>query len=655
MHILRPILTAMLALVAARSPAQDAQIAAPDAVKPEGTATEFVGPPAPLPDAALPATATPAVEPEPAAAQPAAAPAAPPVGAASTVEKSEALSTQTPKPASVPTGEAESPPIGILARDVFERGVEARVWQSVIAASVVGSDVTIARFGHLQNADDPAPDDATRFQLGGVTAAYTGILLADLAATGKVRLSDPVSAFLPAGAGCADARVCAITLAELASGRSGLPALPANLFPRDPHDALRDYDEAELLAFLATYRPAQWPAGSGDSLLADGLLGWALGRAHGGGYATALRERVLVPLGLASTEGDDTSLAPGHAGGVAVGPLHYGALAGAGGLRSNARDQLALLKAMLRPDSTPLRNALLLARQPHDDDAARGLGWRLSFVDTGGQSWPIVWQRGESGGHASFIGFRADRQQGLVLLAGSAADVSRFGLAMLAGQGVPAAPFAGPATATAALADYTGMYAFEPGREVVIRSRDGALSAQVAGQLAVRLIAGGEDAFATADASIQIMFERGEKRRVDALRWTERGINVPARRLSDRAPQVERTAYPVDATQLAAQCGEYADAGLVARLSCTNGNVYFQLTGSAARPMIAYAPDRFATADGEIELRVARDASGSPSALVLNLLGRELALPRVVATVPNGAEPAGKPVERDAKSHKSDR
>lgn len=653
MRILCQTLIAALALVAARSPAQSA---APDAdAKSVVAAAEFIGPPAPLPDTAA-NTVPNVVEPVPASTQPAAAPAATPAAEATAVEKSGEVSTDSAKPPAAQAADADPPPIGALARSVFERGIDARVWQSVIAASVVGSDVVIARFGHLQNAGDPAPDEATRFQLGGVTAAYTGILLADLAASGKVRLADPIAAFLPPGAHCADARVCAITLAELASGRSGLPALPANLFPRDPRDALRDYGEAELLAFLAAYHPAQWPAGSGDSLLADGLLGWALGRAHGGGYAAALRERVLVPLGLVSTDIDDTPLAPGYAGGVAVGPLHYGALAGAGGLRSSARDQIALLKAMLRPDTTPLRNALLLARQPRDDDTTRGLGWRLSFVDAGGQSWPIVWQRGESGGHASFVGFRADRQQGLVLLAGSAADVSRFGLAMLAGQGIPAAPFAGPAAAATTIADYTGLYAFEPGREVVIRARDGALSAQIAGQLAVRLIAGSEDDFATADAAIQVRFERGEGRRVEALRWTERGINVPAQRLSERAPHVERTAHPVDAAQLAAQCGDYAaDAGLVARLSCTNGNVYFQLTGSAARAMIAYAPDRFATADGEIELRVARDANGRPNALVLNLLGRELELPRVEAPPANDAGPGDKPVEHDAKPHKSGR
>ena len=646
MRLIFQTLIAALAIASAHSTAQDAPIAAPPTEANANAPGAFVGPPA-APSAEM--TATPVEAAAPASTADATAKPAEPAAPVENPPQASTPPAQSPSPV---LDVASQPPISELARRVFERGVEARVWQSVVAVSIVGTDVTVARFGHLKNADDPAPDESTRFQLGGVSAAYTGILLADLAAAGKLRLADPISAFLPPGADCADARICAITLAELASGRSGLPALPSNLFPRDSRDPLRDYGDAELLAFLSTYRPTQWPAGSGDSLLADGLLGWAVGRAHGGGYAAALRERVSQPLGLASTETDDTALAPGYAGGSAVDPLHYGALAGAGGLRSTAHDQLALLKAMLRPNETPLRNALLLARQPQGDDAARGLGWRLAFVDAGGQNWPIVWQRGESGGHASFVGFRTDRQQGLVLLAGSAADVSRLGLAMLAGEGIPAAPVAGPAADAGELADYTGLYEIEPGREIVIRARDGVLSAQVAGQLAVRLSPGGDDEFATPDGTIQIRFERGEQRRVGALRWAERGINVPARRLSDRAPVVERAAFPVDAAQLAEQCGDYADgASLVARLSCTNGKVYFQLTGSAARTMIAYAPDRFASADGEIELHIRRDASGRPVALVLNLLGRELELPRFHADSPSN----DKQDARDKATHKAGR
>ena len=622
------ILAAGLAVAAAQANAREDASDRPPApvpIAPAVSPAAVLSPDAPIvaiPGVEQAPAAVPPVRPEP---TPIESPAAPPPG--------DAAST-----ADAPAAEPKKPPIKPLplltdfVRDVLARKVEGHVWSALMVASIDSGDIATAAFGHLEGAESAAPDAATRFQLGGVTAAYTGLLLADLAASGKVRLSDPISAFLPPGATCADARICAITLAQLASDRSGLPPLPANLLPRDSRDPFREYGEAELLAFLAGYRPVQWPTPASDSLLADGLLGWALGRAHGGGYAAALRERVLVPLGLAATEFEDADLAPGYSGGNPARVTHFGVLAGAAGLRSTAGDQATLLKAMLQPGETPLRSALLLARQAQDEDGDRGLGWRLAYAQVGGQSWPIVWQRGETGGHASFVGFRTDRQQAVVLLGNNAMDLSALGLSMLRGEGISGAPTATLAVNPDNLDEYAGLYAFGPGREVVVRARNGILTVQQPGQLAVRVNASGEDAFATADGALQLFFARGERRRIEALRWAQGGYNVPAERLSDKAPQLDRVAHPFAADALAAVCGDYiVDANVTARLACVNGNIYFQMTGANERAVFPYAADRLATVDGEIELRVERDAAGKPVALVLGLLGKELTLPRADA------------------------
>lgn len=280
MQSLSFILAAGLALAAASTRAQDAgtpSVTAPEQARAEAQ-PEVV--PAAAPSIGVQAVATP----QGGADVPPAPPASAPPSAAdspATDPSTQSTPSTTGTAAEPPTVDTTPPPttapaaplITELARNVLERGTDARAWQSVVAMSVVGSDVADARFGHLEGTEGPAPDTATRFQLGGVTAAYTGLLLADLAVSGKVRLADPISTFLPAGATCADERVCAVTLAELAGGQSGLPALPPNLFPRDSRDVLRDYGEADLLQFLATYKPGRWPAASGDSLLADGLLG----------------------------------------------------------------------------------------------------------------------------------------------------------------------------------------------------------------------------------------------------------------------------------------------------------------------------------------------------------------------------------------------
>ncbi|WP_257389154.1 serine hydrolase domain-containing protein, partial [Tahibacter caeni] len=168
-------------------------------------------------------------------------------------------------------------------------------WPQVAAVHLVQSG------GSTTTYPATAADAADRrLLLGDAGAALTGLLLADLASAGRVRLIDPISRYLPDGFVCADARVCALTLQQLAAQDSGLPPLPANLFPADADDPWRDYRETDLLDFLANYRLPDKVVAR-ESPLGNVLLAWLLGRAHGDGFAAALAERVTVPLQLTAS------------------------------------------------------------------------------------------------------------------------------------------------------------------------------------------------------------------------------------------------------------------------------------------------------------------------------------------------------------------
>src|SRR5579862_4159035 len=86
---------------------------------------------------------------------------------------------------------------------------------SVAFAVVAGTDVRSGGFGGV-GADSV-------FQIGSVTKAFTGLLLADSAARGEVNLSDPGTDYLPA------ASPGQVTLVELATHTSGLPRLPPGM------------------------------------------------------------------------------------------------------------------------------------------------------------------------------------------------------------------------------------------------------------------------------------------------------------------------------------------------------------------------------------------------------------------------------------------
>ena len=118
-----------------------------------------------------------------------------------------------------------------------------------------------------------------------------------------------------------------------------------------------------------------------------GLLGLALTNVYDKAiYHEMIEEVVLRPLGLVTTTSGGETQAAGHAFRRRPAPnWHLDGLAGAGALRSTARDLLSYLRAQLEPDRTPLSEAIRLTHvllKP----AARmtvGLGWMCSSSRAG--------------------------------------------------------------------------------------------------------------------------------------------------------------------------------------------------------------------------------------------------------------------------------
>lgn len=521
------------------------------------------------------------------------------------------------------------------AVDYLQRGTGQGSWPLVVAAQVVGTASATTGFAGTTAAPEHA--NRRRFPAGDALAAYTGLVLADLASRGRVRLDDPIQRHLPAGFQCADRHVCALTLQQLASQASGLPPLPANLFAADPARPWQGYGEADLLDFLANYRlPAE--RATRESTLSTVLLAWLLGRATGEDFASLLHERVSVPLGLTDT-GMGWSGAGGQASAAAL-PV---------ALHTSAEDQLRLLRAQLRPGDTPLRAALLLSRQPQGA-AGWGLGWRIQMLEQDGQDWPLVWQQGQAAGHAMFLGFRTDRQQAVALLANAETSLVPLGLSLLQGNLPPPLP-PPPYTDAGNPADFVGLYEFSPGRQLLIRATAEGLSAQASGRLDARLQALAPDLYALAGSSARLSFQRDALGRVDRLRWAENGLIVPVQRLSTRAPQLLRTAQALPAERLAEYCGDYrVDDDVLARFGC-GARPTLQFSGAQARELSAFADDRFASSDGEFELHAQRSADGRVDGLRLFLLGHDMLLPRVQWTPLPAEVLASLRQERNAREH----
>jgi D-alanyl-D-alanine carboxypeptidase len=143
------------------------------------------------------------------------------------------------------------------------------------------------------------PGSDTHFRIASNTKTMTAAVLLQLAQEGKLRLSDPVSKYVP-GAPNGDN----ITIAELLEMRSGLynytnaPELATSI-DRDP---TKVWTPQELLA-MAFAHPPNFPPGTdfeyNNTYYA--LLGLIAEKVDGRPLATAMQKRLFEPLGLQNT------------------------------------------------------------------------------------------------------------------------------------------------------------------------------------------------------------------------------------------------------------------------------------------------------------------------------------------------------------------
>lgn len=266
-------------------------------------------------------------------------------------------------------------------------------------------------------------DERSLLEIGSVTKTFTGLLLAEMAGRGEVRLDDPIGAYLPSGVRTPKRAGREITLEDLATHTARLPRSGGTLMRqslRNRTQPFADYSYADL--YEAVTHTGIRP-GIGKKVrysnLGFGLLGHILGMAGGKPYEELVTERVCRPLGLKDTStatvGD--RLTSGHSRkGRRVPPFEIDTLAGAGVLRSSARDMVRYLQAHLRPETTPLAEPLELVQRSRRDirkgRLAIGLAWMV-LVKDGGRT---LWHNGGTMGFGAFAGFQRGTSVGLVVL-----------------------------------------------------------------------------------------------------------------------------------------------------------------------------------------------------------------------------------------------
>jgi len=263
-----------------------------------------------------------------------------------------------------------------------------------------GQPVVDRGFG-LANLEDRVPAaPETNYRLASISKQFTAGSILLLAEDGKLRLDDPVKRWLPSLPAAADA----ITIRQLLSHTSGLIDYE-DVMPAELKGQLHDID---VLRILEGQDRTYFVPGSSYRYSNSGyaLLALIVGKASGQDFASFLRQRIFLPLGMADTlaleEGVSTVVNRAYGYSETDGRWERtdqsptSAVLGDGGIYSSIRD-LARWDAALYDERLLKKASLDLAFShatptPEPDVPYYGFGWRING--------DAVWHSGES------IGFR---------------------------------------------------------------------------------------------------------------------------------------------------------------------------------------------------------------------------------------------------------
>lgn len=407
----------------------------------------------------------------------------------------------------------------------------------IVIGETLRTGTVFSTAGRLE--PDGVPAEKRIFEIGSISKVFTGLLLAQDVVQKRLSLDATVSELVGESFKFADPRVGAITLRQLATHTSGLPRLADDAEEgADPLDPYAHYDRKKLAAFLGRFQlPHDGPFPEVYSNLGAGLLGDLLSRLHGKTWEELVVERIARPLNMPDTvvtltEEQKKRLAPAYSGSEMVKPWTATSMAGAGALRSTAADMMVFGKALAKPETTPMKEAIELLNSPQADDSI-GLFVQITELKNGHRA---QWMAGGTGGFRSWLSVRPHDHRIVVILINnselSPEDVISGKNPEPAAKGLPE-----PALAVYEGVYDTGVKAAGTAIHYRFEARGAALWMQITGQRAVPLERhpSKKDRFVFAPVNAEIQFSR-EGDKVVSTTLFQAGMEIKAIKLGEKKP-----------------------------------------------------------------------------------------------------------------------
>jgi CubicO group peptidase (beta-lactamase class C family) len=257
---------------------------------------------------------------------------------------------------------AQDDAIVAAATAAVDKAVADDQFSGVVLIAKEGKPLLSRAWGMADPAQNVANDPETKFNLGSINKIFTQVAVAQLAAAGKLALTDTVRKHLPDYPSPAADR---ITIEQLVAHRSGLGDFFGPKFQKSPHSLRKLSDYLPLFAA----EPLLFEPGSDQRYSNAGyvVLGLIVERLSGQSYYDYVRDHITVPAGMKDTasypfDAEVANRAIGQTKRGPDGPLALrqantatlpGRGSSAGGGYSTAADMLRFAEALSTDKLTP--------------------------------------------------------------------------------------------------------------------------------------------------------------------------------------------------------------------------------------------------------------------------------------------------------------
>ena len=440
--------------------------------------------------------------------------------------------------------------ISVWASDALQTVVKQRVDGDrsgvCLVATQIGESIDHAA-ACANDANDRQLGADSRFEIGSLSKAMQGLVVAGLVEAGKLELDLPLSDIYPADTELPGSDDNPIRLIHLLTHTSGLPRLPANLAPADVANPYADYSGSDLMEALANTSTSTQP---GETFAYSNFGAMALSHAlmtHTGQPLHVLFDTyVLDPLEMGETSlGGETVQGHDSAGkAVANWDFAYN-LGGVGAIRSTPADLAKWLSATLNPRGSAIEGALNRSRKELINAGGQRVGYGWLHLPLNDRF--ILAHDGGTGGFSSFAAVDIEREAASLvlmdtsmLMQNSLSDLAMHLIEPEFPLGQPQVPQAAAAGET--LSDYVGRFAMFQGEQQFMgdfvidfseQSGELLLQASVNGQTQpqVPMTSEGDGRFTIESLDVTVEFSREGDGPVNSLDFSQGPLSLRGERL----------------------------------------------------------------------------------------------------------------------------